>query len=350
MNPVAGRVADLVRPETLMTGGIVMWSLAALGTATSRSVAEFLCWRAAMGVTEAVFVPAALSAIGKAHPGPTRSRALSIYSTGQMVGIVIGGWFGGWMVPVVGWRGGYVILACIGVAFAPAFRKLIGSIEGQGARRVRATRPLAVLESRSYLALGAGFLLLCAMLWMFYAWLPETVHRRYGLTLAASGLVATAPTQAGSVAGLLLGGYLADRLAPAIPQARFYLSALGLALAAPFAVLTFNGPDLALLRVYAALFGFFSALMAGNVFAAAYDVTPSSRYGIASGALNMVGGLAGGAAMFAAGFWSQLGPQGLMRYTALAAILAGVTLMVVARRTFHRDRLRAGLQESAPHP
>jgi MFS family permease len=145
------------------------------------------------------------------------------------------------------------------------------------------------------------------------------------------------------VAGLLAGGYLADRLTRRFRPARFYIAATGLALAAPCAALTFSGPDLGVLKLCSAGFGFLSSLMAGNVFAAAYDVIPTSRYGFGGGALNMVGGLSGGAAMFAAGYWANLGPGGFTHFAAILAILSAMTLFVVAHRNFDADRSRAGL-------
>ena len=342
VNLFSGRLADVMRRETVMAAGLVLWSAAALGTATSRSPIQFLLWRVCMGVTEAAYVPSAVSLIGTAHPGATRSRALALYATGQMVGIAAGGWFGGWMASAIGWRSGYILLASIGFVFAPLFRRALGT-------RPAADREAAVpgrggvLSSRCYLALAAAFLLLCALLWMVYAWLPEFLFRRYGLTLAQAGLTATAYTQAGSVAGLLAGGYLADRWSRRFGPARFYIAGIGVALCAPCAALTFSGPELPLLKLYSAGFGFCSALMAGNIFAAAYDVIPASRYGMGGGVLNMIGGLSGGAAMFAAGYWPQVGPEGFTRYVAGAAFVAALVLILVARRQFRADRGRAGL-------
>jgi MFS family permease len=344
VNPLAGRLADLLRREDLMTASIVLWSLSALGSASSASPAQFLFWRAGMGITEAMFVPAALSRIGAAHPGATRSRALALYSTGQMVGIVIGGWFGGWMVRALGWRGGFVLLAGFGIAFAPLFRKLLGAGERGGGFAQQERSATAAISSRCYIALAGAFVLLCALLWIVYGWLPEFLYQRYALTLAAAGLTATVYTQTGSVTGLLLGGWIADRLVRRVREARFYIAAAGLALASPFAALMFTGPGLTVVKLCSVCFGLCSAIMIANVFAAAYDVIPRSCYGFASGTLNMLGGLSGGAAMFAAGYWARPGPGALTRAAAAAAFAAALLLIAVARRQFHSDRRRAGLE------
>jgi MFS family permease len=258
-----------------------------------------------------------------------------------MVGIVTGGWFGGWMVPALGWRMGFALLAGIGIVFAPIFRKMLGTHPPAAVSREQSGSG-GVFSSRCYVALAVAFFLLCALLWTVYAWLPEFLFRRYGLTLAQAGLVATAYTQAGSVAGLLTGGYLADRLSRRVGPARFYIGAAGLALAAPCVALTFATNNIGVLKFASTGFGFCSALFAGNVFAAAYDVIPPRRYGFGGGAINMIGGISGGAAMFAAGYWKNVGAEGFIRYTAAAALLSAILLFVVARRQFGADRKRAG--------
>jgi MFS transporter, Spinster family, sphingosine-1-phosphate transporter len=55
----SGRAADLLRRDRLITGSLVLWSIATFGTSTSRTVGSFLLWRAVMGITESLYVPAA---------------------------------------------------------------------------------------------------------------------------------------------------------------------------------------------------------------------------------------------------------------------------------------------------
>src|SRR5580704_12802281 len=116
--PLAGRLADAVRRDRLVIGSLILWSLATLGTAASTSARTFLFWRAVMGVTESVYVPAALATIAALHPGRTRSRALAIHSTAQFGGIIAGGWYGGWAADHIGWRRGFALVAIAGAAYA----------------------------------------------------------------------------------------------------------------------------------------------------------------------------------------------------------------------------------------
>ena len=115
--PFSGRLADVVRRDRLIVSSLVLWSIATLGTGLSTSAPVFLFWRGVMGVTESLYMPAALATIAVLHPGATRSKALAIHSSAQFAGIIAGGWYGGWTADHVGWRPGFTILAVAGTAY-----------------------------------------------------------------------------------------------------------------------------------------------------------------------------------------------------------------------------------------
>ncbi len=147
--PFTGRIADVCRRDRAVVGSIALWSVATLGTGLSASPGGFLAWRTAMGLTEALYIPAALALIADFHPGATRAKALAIHGTAQFAGIVAGGWFGGWMVSSVGWRYGFILLAGVGLTYTI----VLAGVFPRFARRVseresgRST-PSAVLLSR----------------------------------------------------------------------------------------------------------------------------------------------------------------------------------------------------------
>lgn len=341
--PITGRLADLYPRDRLILASLTLWSLATFATGMSHSVGAVLFWRFMMGITESLYVPAALSIIAGIHTGSTRSRALSIHASAQFAGIALGGWYGGWTADHIGWRSGFSLLGFIGIAYSvvlfAAFRSLPRAQDRTAARQ--AASPLDILKSRSYIALCVAFFAFTVILWMLYAWLPNFIYEKYGLSLTASGSLATLYLQVGSLIGVLAGGALADRLIQRIPAARFYLVAAGFLLSVPLAWVMLAVNSLSAVRFASAAFGFFAGLGIANIFAAAYDVVAPRNYGLGAGSLNMLGGLSGGAGILAAGFWkASLGVTGLVKISVVVSVILSLALIAVTATHFQRERSR----------
>jgi len=337
--PFAGRLADLVRRDRLVIGSILLWSVATLGTGLSGSVITFLASRAAMGITEALFMPAALGLIANFHPRSTRSRALATFGTGQFVGIALGGWFGGWAADHAGWRVGFYSLALLGFGYAAllwaAFRK---HPQPPKAGKSLESRPMDIVKSKSWLALAAAFFMFCAMLWILLAWLALLIHEKFGLTLTASGFTATVFLQAGSAVGTLAGGFLGDRVANVVPGGRLWVGAAGLFACTPFAWFVLVAGSVYATEFCSAAFGLFGGVFIANLYAGAYDVVSERNYGIAAGALNLLGGFAGGAGVLLTGLFSAtLGAAFCIRFAAVAGAGMSVLLFAVVARQYQSD-------------
>ncbi len=102
--PIAGIVADRVSKRWLVIGSLAIWSVVTLATGLVNSVLMMLILRAAMGISESMYMPAAVSLTANAHLPHQRSRAVAILTTAQIVGTFAGGSFGGWMAGLGHWR------------------------------------------------------------------------------------------------------------------------------------------------------------------------------------------------------------------------------------------------------
>jgi MFS family permease len=338
--PFSGRLADVVRRDRLIISSLVLWSAATLGTALSTSASMFLFWRVAMGVTESLYIPAALATIAVLHPGATRSKALALHSSAQFAGIVTGGWYGGWAADHIGWRTGFRALAIAGAAYAIVLWGVFRQMHQFETREARSnTPPKNISRSSCYWMLALAFFSFCTMLWMLYAWLPSYIYDHYHLSMTESGLVATFYLQISCITGVLTGGVLADWLVQRVPSGRFLIAAVGLAGSAPFAYLSLAAQSVAMTRLSMAAFGFFAGIFIANTFAAAYDVVSKQEYGLAAGVLNLIGGMAGGAGILGAGLWkASLGMAALMKWQAAASFACAVVLLFVVARRFTADR------------
>ena len=98
---------------------------------------EMVLWlRALLGITQCVFVPAALAAIASVHSETTRSKAFAIWGTAQLGGVVMGGWYGGFVAERLDWRWVFWLVGAFGVAYGfllgPVIRRLLPSEEKSG--------------------------------------------------------------------------------------------------------------------------------------------------------------------------------------------------------------------------
>lgn len=341
--PVMGRLADIIERRRLVICSLVLLSAATIGTAVSRSTTSFLVWRAVMGIVEASYVPAAVGIIAVLHSERTRSTALAIHGTAQFAGIAAGGWAGGWLAETIGWRPGFWILSAIGVIYAAVLAVALRSTPRPSLKMRRAPEsPFTIFRSRCYNVLLVSFFIFCAMLWMFYGWLPAFIYGKYHLSLAGSGFTGTAYLQIGSVIGILIWGRVADLASARVREGRFYVSAMGLFFCAPFAYLVLAVDSLTVLKLACLSFGLFSGAFIANVFAAAYDVVPRANYGFSVGVLNLAGGIAGGAGVFLVG-WNRgpAGMVGLMGGNAMLAVVMALVLAVVTGLHFRTEHQHA---------
>jgi MFS family permease len=330
--PGAGWLADRLKRNRMIAGSMVLWSLAALACGLSHSISAFLFWRAVMGVTEALYYPAAAAMLADAHGPATRSRALGIHQSAQLAGIVAGGWYGGYMADHWNWRTGCAIAAAAGLCYAAVLARQLPVSTPQPEIVKSAGVESSILTS-GYIVLSIAFFAHCAMLWIFYAWLPSFLAERYHLSMTASGFEGTVFVQLACGAGVLTGSFLADRLSQRNAAARFYIAAAGLLLSAPFGYLTFAVHNLFSATLFSALYGYFAGLMIANAFAAAYEVVPKSRFGFAAGLLNMTGGLAATIMIWLAGYLKgSIGFSGLLQWVAPACMVAALALMAHAHR------------------
>lgn len=321
--PVAGWLADRLRRDRMIVVSMALWSLATVGCGFSGSVMAFLLWRGVMGVTEALYYPAAVGLLASIHGDGTRSRALGIHQSAQLAGIVAGGWYGGWMADNVSWRMGFLIAGAVGITYSfVLLRALPASQSDVVATKLTWEDARGLLHSRGYLLLCTAFFAFCAMLWIFYAWFPSFLYERYQLSMTESGLTATIFVQVSCAIGVLIGSTLADKL-----SSRFPIAALGILLSAPFGYLTFAAETLEMARIYSVAYGFFSGFMVANVFAACYDVIDRKNFGLASGILNMVGGISAAIMIYLAGVLKEsVGFAGLLQWVAIACVVASIML------------------------
>jgi predicted MFS family arabinose efflux permease len=343
--PIAGQIGDKYSKRLLVVLSLAIWSVVTVATGFATSAVMLLALRAAMGVSESLFMPSAIALTASAHAPAKRSRAIAALSTAQIAGTVGGGWFGGWMAQQGRWREAFFVLGALGLLYAVPYALFLRGVDEQAQVETKKSgASLAVAE----LIKAPTFLLLCVVfpvfvfgLWLLYGWLPNFLHEKFTLNLADAAFNATAFLQGATLIGMLSGGVLADWLYHRTKAARLWLLAASLLFCAPCLHALGSSDSLAATRLAAMSFGLCSGFFMANIFPSAFEVVPADARASAVGVLNLFGAVISGFALLFGGLWKQsVGIERLLSFTALFYLLSALLLVAGIRLLFPRDYQR----------
>jgi predicted MFS family arabinose efflux permease len=244
-------LADRTSRTWIMTIALTVWSgfTALCGMATTFT--QLFLARVGVGVGEAGGVAPAYSLIADYFPPKERARALAAYSFGIPVGSAAGIAIGGALATLVDWRVAFIAVGIAGVLIAPIFRAFVREpARGQfDAAPVSAERPSIWTTARtiaakpSFWLLSFGAASSSIMGYGIFFWMPSFLMRSYGFTLPeASGFYA-ALLLTGGVAGVWIGGMLADWLGQGRRSAYALIPAIAFVLALPCYTLGILSPS-----------------------------------------------------------------------------------------------------------
>lgn len=340
--PIAGQIADRCSKRAMVVWSLAIWSLVSVGTGLVQSAFMLLALRAAMGISESLYMPAAISLTANVHAPGKRSRAIAFLTTAQIFGTVGGAWFGGWMAQRGMWREAFFILGGSGLLYAiPYYLFLRGVNEEAQVETKKGGSKLALadlLKIPTYLILCVVFPVFVFGLWLLYGWLPSFIHDKFSTSLADAAFDATAYMQVATLVGLLGGGSIADWLYHKTKASRLWVLTVSLLLCAPCLYAIGHSETLGTIRIASAGFGLFSGLLMGNVFAASFEVAPANTRASAVAFLNFSGAMLSGFAPLLGGRWRQtIGIEGLLSYTAFAYVVGAGLLLFTIKRFFRGD-------------
>lgn len=239
ISPIGGYLADRFSRRHVIAGSLFAWSLITWLTGHVSTYEQLLATRAIMGVSEALYIPAALALIADFHRGPTRSKAIGIHQMGIYCGVILGG-FSGYAAdsPDLGWRWAFDVCGIIGIVYAiPLFFLLRNPARDPMAELQPRPSPLAaigeLLSNRSFLLLVAYFTLPALAGWVVRDWMPAILKAEFNIGQGKAGVSAALYWQSAAILGAMLGGFLADRWMRRNPRGRIYISAIGMSLIVP---------------------------------------------------------------------------------------------------------------------
>lgn len=334
VSPFAGAVADRISRKWLVIASLGVWSTVTLLMGHCTTFNQIYWLRALMGVSEALYIPAALSLIADYFTGSARSLAIGIHMTGLYLGQAVGG-FGARLAEAYSWQMTFHWFGLIGIAYA-----VILTICLADKRRVESEEKLEdsvkkepVWKSFALIFSNVAFWVILFFFassslpgWATKNWLPTLFADSLGIPMAQAGPISTITIAASSFIGVLIGGSLSDRWVKKNLKGRIYTSAIGLALMIPALIFIGIGH------------GMFSAVGAGVCFGVGYGMFDTNNMPIlcqfvsaknratAYGLMNMTGVFAGAIVTKVLGQWADNGNLGL-GFSLMAVIIAVALLL-----------------------
>ena len=307
MSPVAGIVADRVNRKWLIVGSLAVWSAVTLSMGYSNNFQVLYVLRALMGISEALYIPAALALIADYHEGRTRSLAIGIHMTGLYLGQAIGG-FGATVAHEFSWQTAFHSFGLIGILYSVVLIFFLREKKDRfAASPVEQNTKTEKISGFASITKSLGMLLGTMSFWviLFYFaapsfpgwatknWLPTLFSESLGMDMSKAGPLATITIAASSFIGVIFGGILADRWIGKNVRGRIYTGAIGLSLTIPALLLLGMGHGFAGIIGGGVLFGIgFGMFDANNMPILCQFVSPRHR-AAGYGLMNLTGVFAG---------------------------------------------------------
>ena len=337
-----GWLGDRIGPRRVLMRIVIWWSLFTAATGWAWNGASLVVIRALFGAGEAGAFPNLTRVFTTWLPVRERERAqamlwmatrLSGAFTPALVAVLIS-----W----VGWRRTFEIFGLLGVVWAIFFYRWYRDVPGEHPAVNQAELALLpplrdtaiahggvpwglIFSRRSVWLLSIQYMCLAYGWWFYINWLPTYLRDARGTSLRMGALLSGLPLLLGA-AGCLVSAALIPRLARAtgsVAIARRIVAITGF-VGASIAVFVFAGiTDPVRAMVVLGLAGFFNDFVMPAAWAGTMDI--GGRYsGTVSGAMNMMGSLAGASSVLFVGYlltWT--GDWTLTFYVSAAIYLVG---------------------------
>ncbi|MEZ0486427.1 MFS transporter [Fibrella aquatica] len=183
-----GWLIDRIGTKRGFSLGIVVWSIAAVGTSVIQTLSGLTFARVALGLGEAANFPAAIKTVSEWFPRRERSYANGVFNAGTNVGIILTALFVPHLILNYGWRSSFLVTGLLGFGLlilwwftyskphrnkhvTPAELAYIQSdAPNEPPLRVSWMRLLSFKQTWAY---AIGKFMADPIWWFYMAWLPD---------------------------------------------------------------------------------------------------------------------------------------------------------------------------------
>ncbi|MER6687019.1 MFS transporter [Streptomyces olivaceoviridis] len=211
---LVGPLADRLGRRLLLIGSVVLFSVFTLLVPLAGSVTMFAVLRLIAGLGLGACMPVSLTMMAEHMPADRRARASTLTMTGYHTGAVITSLLA--LRVTDDWEVLFYVLGVAGLAVAvvqwfrlPESEAFVRAKEAPGAERVSFTELLKPAYLRAGIGIWVASFMGLLLVYGLNTWLPKLMNDAgYPVPTAVTQLLVL---NAGGVAGLVLGGFVADR-------------------------------------------------------------------------------------------------------------------------------------------
>jgi MFS family permease len=339
-----GWLVDKYSRKVILIGALTLWSLMTIAGGFARSFAHLAIARAGLGIGQAVNVPAAMSLISDMYPPGKRPLAIAIFYTGGMVGVLASFLLGSWVAVQYGWRTAFLAAGPPGILLAILMAFLVREpARERPSSAATATpmqeNPFALIWRNRPLKwlIVAGGVSSFANIGMMQ-WLPMFFIRSHGLSQADIGLFFGPVLAAGNAAGIMLGGWLGNRLASSTTRDLVRFCTWTMIALVPVYLIMLWVTSLPLALVLTFIATALSVVYAPNYTSAYQTICDPRARGAAAGIAGFLASALGGAVCtYVVGTLSDLWNPRLGMESLRYALMAGMTFCLIAAVLFARS-------------
>ena len=282
-----GRLTDSWLRTRLIAIGVTFWSVLTAASGLAWNYTSFLLTRIGVGIGEASCAPAGQSLIGDLYPPERRARAMAIFMLGLPLGLFAAYMLAGYIGEKWGWRTAFFVACLPGLILAGL--ALLIKEPPRGAVEQRTSLALPGSPFRSVMRIKTlWWIVLSGLLFNFNAYAVNVfqtpfLQRFHELGLKDANTISAFSLGLTGAIGLLLGGWLGDRLRVKRPNGRMLVGAFALLFAAPCVFLALQQPkgDIVMFTVLMGTSSALSFAYYSTVYSAIQDVVAPNLRGTA---------------------------------------------------------------------
>ena len=286
-----GRLADRWSRKGVIAVSLVLWSGMTALCGFASGFAQLLIARIGVGVGEAGGSPPAHSLIAEYFPVEQRGTALSIFSLGIPIGILVGFLAGGWIDEFFGWRRAFLVVGIPGLVLAAVVAlTLRESPRSAATQSVPSTREvfryLWSLSSFRHASFASG--LYAFVGYSVVGWAPMFLQRSHDMTSGPIGTWLALIIGIGGAVGTIVGGRLADRFGVRDRRAYVIVPAIALAACYPAGFVIYLSDNTTLVLLMLSLPVLFGSMYQGPTFSVVQSLAPPAMRSTAAAVLLFV--------------------------------------------------------------